>query len=145
MRQQLGAHRRCLATHLGESGIDLQHGAIGLRLLLGHQLQVGQSGQHGERQGRVVAKPVEGGRERLLAILPVQPALAVPIGIRVVYLALGHGTLGRPPRQQLAQGARKRQRRVDPQRQLRAGQHLQQVDLIVQCRAQQGIQIRRNP
>ena len=105
MGLQLGPDRRRLATHFGQGGIDLQHGAIGLWLLPGYQLQVRQPGQHGERQGGVVTKPVEGGRKGLLAILLVQPALTVAIGIRVVYLPLRHGAPGRPPCQQIAQSA----------------------------------------
>ena len=38
--RQLGACRRCLAADFGQSRIDLQYGAAGLLMLLGHQLQI---------------------------------------------------------------------------------------------------------
>ncbi|MNT30174.1 hypothetical protein D3C72_1659530 [compost metagenome] len=75
----------------------------------------------------------------------MQPALAVPIGIGVVYLPLGHGALDAPPRQQLAEGTGKCQRGVDAECQSRAGQRLHQRHLVLQRRTQQGIQIRRHP
>ena len=55
MGLQLGPDSGCLATHFGQSGIDLQHGAIGLRLQLGYELQIPETRQDGERQGGVVA------------------------------------------------------------------------------------------
>ena len=108
-------------------------------------MQIRQIGQHGERQGGVVAEPIEGGRQRLLAILLIQPALAVAIGVGVVDLPLGHGAGERLAVKQVAQGAGKGERRIDTERQLRAGLNLRQQGFILQGRTQQGGQIRRDP
>ncbi len=108
-------------------------------------MQIREFGQHGERQGGVVTEPVEGGRQRLLAILLIQPALAVAIGVGVVDLPLGHGAGERLAVKQVAQGAGKGERRIDTERQLRAGRDLHQGQLVLQGRTQQGSQIRRNP
>ena len=75
----------------------------------------------------------------------MEPALAIPVGVRVVNLPLGHGKAAPPPRQQIGEGAGKGQGRIDAESKARAGQHLHQRHLVLQGRAQQGIQIRRDP